>query len=284
MTRTSPDQNALLEFLEAKVLQQLFTQDLQGRLVLKGGLAMRAIYGSQRMTQDIDLNADASVSGQSLGKSVGKAIEASMAELRRAGLLKSHSVTTPKQTETTYRWKVHARMNNGSDVHFKVEVSRRKVESMPAIELNSQPVRYGAIEVAPVPVVVTPPAQMALGKLAALMADGRDKPRDLFDLHILISTQVEPSPALREWLDRRMAETGESLEDVIESLWAKVESMTYDRARDEVLDYIDPALAERFDETYWGQLQLEVAQRAEAWLRAAGEDPGPAENEGGLSP
>jgi hypothetical protein len=45
------------ELLQAKLLVELMSQAVHEELVLKGGLAMRAVPGSTRYTTDIDLDA-----------------------------------------------------------------------------------------------------------------------------------------------------------------------------------------------------------------------------------
>ncbi len=45
------------ELLQARFLIELMSQAIHNELVLKGGLAMRAVLGSTRHTSDIDLDA-----------------------------------------------------------------------------------------------------------------------------------------------------------------------------------------------------------------------------------
>ena len=46
------------EALQSRLLVELMGNALHKELVLKGGMAMRAVHGSVRYTKDIDLDAD----------------------------------------------------------------------------------------------------------------------------------------------------------------------------------------------------------------------------------
>lgn len=94
------------ELLQAKLLLELMSQAAHKDLVLKGGLAMRALVGSTRYTMDIDLDAAPEISLARIQGIVRRSIDR---VLKQQGLLEDPRVTEPKQTETTLRWKVNGR-------------------------------------------------------------------------------------------------------------------------------------------------------------------------------
>lgn len=49
---------AIRESLQTRLLVELMSNAMHKELVLKGGMAMRAVHGSVRYTKDIDLDAD----------------------------------------------------------------------------------------------------------------------------------------------------------------------------------------------------------------------------------
>lgn len=55
------------------------------RFVLKGGMAMRALYGSARLTKDIDFDCEDSVSAQSMKAQMPKALEQAALRSRLGG-------------------------------------------------------------------------------------------------------------------------------------------------------------------------------------------------------
>ncbi len=63
------------------------------RLILKGGLAMRALYGSTRLTMDVDFDCEDTLSRQPLSGHMNKAL---LQAARLAGLLAPGVAQTKK--------------------------------------------------------------------------------------------------------------------------------------------------------------------------------------------
>lgn len=264
----SRENQALLEVAEAKTLQHIFAHALApSRLVLKGGLAMRLLYGSSRATQDIDLNADPSLSGLALGKTMDRAIHRSLMDLKASGLILEGHYTRPKNTDTTSRWKIECKMARGQSLHFKVEVSRRAMDrDVQPVQKTTRPVSFGRIQIPAILVSTYGPQTLAASKTAALLSDNRTKVRDLFDLHILIRAEVSPGPALQEWLQSKTQE-GYTVDDLITRLYGKIEAMDYAMAESELLPYLDPGVAQHLDRSTWEDIRISVGQEVEYWLK-----------------
>jgi len=260
-----------LELLEAKALQHIFSRSLGHRIALKGGLALRATHGSPRMTDDIDLNAVQSMSDTALDKTIGKALASATAELQSLGLIHEPTVNVAKQTDTTWRWKVNAELERGGHLHMQVEVSRRAAELGTPISRTTRPITHGHVHVPSTMIDVYPPDQLATAKLVALLARDRNKPRDLYDLQILINAQVQPSAELADFLADRQAKTGESVDDTVNRLWQNIEAIDYEIARTQLLDHLDTPVANNLTEQHWVDIQTEVGDTVAQWLRDAHE-------------
>ena len=92
------------------------------RLYLKGGMAMRALFGSLRLTRDIDFERDPSLSNDSLRKALPAALRAAAL----ASTLQAPGVSITKDTPTTLRASLAATLKEtGEPVHFEVEISGR---------------------------------------------------------------------------------------------------------------------------------------------------------------
>jgi predicted nucleotidyltransferase component of viral defense system len=112
------------ELLQAKLLIELMSQAIHKELVLKGGLAMRAVLGSTRYTTDIDLDAVMPASVSRIQGIVRRSIDR---VIKQQGLIEDPQVSEPKQTETTLRWKVNGRApGTARPISLTVEVSRRE--------------------------------------------------------------------------------------------------------------------------------------------------------------
>lgn len=258
------ERQQMLEFLEAKMLKSIFEQAINGRLVLKGGLAMRLVYKSARSTQDIDLNADNTLSTEALIKSMKKAITSTLQELKTAGLILDGKFSIPKQTDTVCRWKINCTLRNKEPLSFKIEVSRRaRIENSSVQEL-SKAVTYESLTVPSALIEVLSREYLVTSKIAALLADNRSKTRDLFDLFIMIEAGAAPGQELNKWATQAFPEN--SPEAIKEKTWRHVDALTFQQAKDEMLSVLDESVAKGFDEEMWTRMQMKVAENVSVWL------------------
>ncbi len=248
------------ELLQATILVELMSNAVHQELVLKGGLAMRVVLGSTRFTKDIDLDAVSEASVERIQGIVRRSIAR---VVRQTTLIEDVRVSEPKQTETTLRWKVNG-MSPGSlrPINLTVEVSRREwVAPFRTVEMDLSPDFAGGA--AKGRVLVLDSQALAVCKVLALTDSKRDAPRDLFDLSLLVHTGVEdPSLLLMEQDVSR-------LQEALDELWVKVESMSYERFLAEVAPYLLPDNAATITSSVYEQMQMSVAESVETWLLEA---------------
>lgn len=266
------DSQLVREALQARLLVELMSNSLHKELVLKGGLAMRAVHGSVRLTKDIDLDAD---SAHSRGRIHGIVVR-SISDSLRSGLIENASVTEPKQTDTTMRWKIAGTaVGTGAPFNLTIEVSRRP--QFAAGNIVDLPLGEGFDRsVAGSKVRVLDSQALAFTKVLALTDPKRVAPRDLYDLYVLIEANVEPPVALLA------GQPVERIESALAELWSKVESMNYQLFRSEVLTVMPDAAAQAITEDKFADMQLTVCSQVEKWLKAARAEQGaPAPTIGG---
>ncbi|MGH2376579.1 MAG: nucleotidyl transferase AbiEii/AbiGii toxin family protein [bacterium] len=256
------------EALQSRLLVELMGNAMHKELVLKGGMAMRAVYGSVRYTKDIDLDADLKYSKARVHGIVKRSIERAVS----SGLITNAKVTEPKQTETTLRWKiVGTQPGSAAPLNLTVEVSRRATIANGHIIEVPLPAAYGGG--APgVKVQVLDSQAIAVTKVLALTDPKRMAPRDLYDLHVLIEAEVEdPSHLLLS-----LPDAGERLPQAMAELWPKIEAMTYEQFKSDVIPYLPDNVAKAIDEDAFEDMRLQVGTSVEKWLKAATEAPGTA--------
>lgn len=248
------------ELLQAKLLVELMSQAVHEELVLKGGLAMRAVLGSTRYTTDIDLDASPRTPMARVQGIVRRSIER---VLRQHGLLEDPRVTEPKQTETTLRWKVNGRApGTARPIALTVEVSRRPWAAPFRTELlDLNPAFAGGA--AKGRVVALDAQALAVCKVLALTDPNRDAPRDLFDLSILLETELE-NPA-----ELLAGQSLQRLEQALVELWTKVDGMGYERFKTDVAPYLPPEVAATVTADRYAELQVLVGVGVERWLQDA---------------
>lgn len=247
------------QFLE-RFTRALFRTPHSG-FVLKGGTALRALFGAERLTQDVDLDfTGAKRSADALHANVRHAIDAAARGLGLTDL----AVHAPGKGEQSPRWKINFLSTDGRRHHVEIEVSRDPKRSPPGAVVQRPFVPEAAPGIARFWVDVYDEPTLAATKLAALL--GRATPRDVYDLDLLSGVARTVAPMLVRWAITRAQLEGE---DPVRVLWAHLDLLPYARFEAELAVALDPTVARRIDETEWTALKLRVGEYAEGLLREA---------------
>lgn len=252
----------LLRRFQARFLRELFRAPRSG-FVLKGGLALNALFGSSRLTMDIDLDfpPQGERTAQSLHVQIMRAIRAALTGL---GIRDLH-ISEPGKGEASPKWKVAGTASNGSPFNVTVEVSRRP--PVPVGDTRQHPIRS---EISPgLPVfyvdLYDEPTLTSM-KLAALLSPNRHAARDVFDLDLLFSSGHRPDPdAFRALMDSRPPFAGE----VADELARKVSAFTWRDFVSQIQPALDFADRERIDETEWEAMKDRVTRIGLEFFREA---------------
>lgn len=249
------------EALQTRLLVELMSNAMHKELVLKGGMAMRAVHGSVRYTKDIDLDADERASKERIQGVVRRSIERAVS----SGLIANATVTTPKQTDTTLRGKITGTQPNSSaPMHLTVEVSRRPklIEGhVVEVALDKAFNRTGR----DVKIQVLDSQHIAVTKVLALTDPMRMAPRDLFDLNVLLEAGVkDPGPLLAQLSDAQLR-----LPLLMAELWPKIEAMSYEQFRNDVVPYLPTTVGLAIDSEAFDTMRVDVGVAVERWLQSA---------------
>jgi len=242
---------------QVALLRELTGQFGGGRLILKGGMAMRAVFGSMRLTKDIDFDRDESLPIGTIKKGLPKGLSRAASN---AGIREPVASIT-KATDTTVRGRLEGVSHSGIPLRFEVEISGRGVP--PAAYRRSEvvvpPAVYG---IAPFTVESYTNDMLAAMKISAAMSTARNAPRDIYDLRDLILAGANPTQILasqdRKWLD-------ETRDNALE----KLGMITADLAREELAPYLPPGDRSLLSEEAWLGYTVQVAQAIEGWCAAA---------------
>ena len=240
------------------VLRALTTR-YGNRLFLKGGMAMRALFGSLRLTKDIDFERDPTLSGTSLRSTLPKALNAAAL----AAYLQAPKVAITKDTKTTIRASLGATLGiTGESIQYEVEISCR---GLPPVEnlVHVTVVPPLAYRMTPFGVNSYDRHAMAAAKVAALHSDNRSVPRDIFDLNDLIAHEANPVQLLSThtkpgWLK---AIAGKAIE--------RTGAIGWDRANQELVPYLPKSVGEQLDASGWEDMCLRVAETVDIWVKEA---------------
>lgn len=236
---------------QVAMLRELASLSTDGRLILKGGLAMRACVGSMRLTKDVDFDRSANMSTTAAKTGVRRALAAAAQSAR----ILSSEIDILKETETTLRVRLSGQTSAGL-IKFVVEVSGRNAasETESRRETVTPPPSYG---IAPFSINTYTHEMLAASKVLAAMSANRNVPRDIYDLNDLITTN--PADILRA----RLAE--EDLHEIGDSVLTKLSLITFAQAETELMPYIPPAQRAMLTQDAWDEMTLRVAERIQAW-------------------
>ncbi|HVC37318.1 MAG TPA: nucleotidyl transferase AbiEii/AbiGii toxin family protein [Gammaproteobacteria bacterium] len=236
------------QFLE-RLTRALFQKKGEG-FVLKGGGAMRALFGSERLTKDIDLDfTNPKRSADSLHHSVGRAIESAA----RGLALKDLVVSEPGKAEASPKWKINFLDAAGQRLHVEVEVSRDPRRAPPGAVVQKPYVPRAAVGIPRFWVDIYDEPTLIATKVAALL--GREAARDVYDLDLLMGASAAPSPELVKWAVQR---AHLEAQDPVVVLHANLNALTWGRYLTELRDTLPEASAARIAEREWQAMKKRV--------------------------
>jgi predicted nucleotidyltransferase component of viral defense system len=228
------------------------------RYILKGGMAMRALYGSARLTKDVDFDCEDSVSPQSMAARIPKALDQAA---RRAGIVHPKVVQT-KTGDLSGKWRLVGATQAGPGVSWDVEISRRGIPPSQYIDTQTiqPPFDYA---LAPFIARVYSETATVASKISALLSERRNVPRDIYDLYDLVNRGANPVPLWIEAVPR------ETLERKGKAVLPKIAGIDFALASTELLPYIARDLRATIDAKRWDEMCMVVAEAVDGWLREA---------------
>ncbi|MFA5618468.1 MAG: nucleotidyl transferase AbiEii/AbiGii toxin family protein [Syntrophorhabdaceae bacterium] len=246
------------ETLQMKILSEIFWHTRRRDMILKGGMAMRITANSLRYTKDIDLDANPLKEPEYAKETIRAAIR--KATVTCSNYIRNARVTEPKQTDTTLRWKINGTIaDTGEPFNLTVEVSRRGLLNEDHV-ITTTFVPPSEYNLSPVTLETYDAQALIVAKMNAMLNDNRDAPRDLYDLHILFSMNVEPDAALMTDFIKRHSMPAEEL---AYRIWNKLDMMTWERFREEVIPYLEKAEASRITEEYFHKIVMMTGEKIE---------------------
>ena len=249
------------QFLE-RLVREFFLRKGSG-FVLKGGAAVRALFGEQRLTKHVDLDfTNPRRTAQSLHNTVDRAIAAAARGLPVQDL----RVSTPRKGERSPRWKINFRDPEGQSFHVEVEVSRDPERAAPGAVVQKRFLPYAAVGIGPFWVDIYDEPALITTKLAALL--GREVPRDVYDLDLLTGRSPRPRPEQVQWAISR---AGLLSADAVKVLRARLQALTWNRFVSDLRDSLPEHVATRIDEAEWQAMKDRVGAYAEGLLAEGSE-------------
>lgn len=220
--------------------------------VLKGGCNLRFFFKSIRYSEDIDFDIRV-VLKQTLQKNVTKLLLATNFRATLASLgIHIAQFSSPKQTDTTQRWKVQLQPEGRqTTLSTKIEFSRRNRVDEQTTEFESVDRELVArYRLSPVFVTHYNRAEAFHQKLLALLGRSETQVRDVFDLYQLLSNDSLQLPR--------------NLSSKVEAMKEKILSIDFDMFSSQVIAFLEPSYLEHYGEEEWDQMRMKVIQQIES--------------------
>jgi predicted nucleotidyltransferase component of viral defense system len=231
-----PSHIHLIEGFNLALLRALETQLDRAKFVVKGGMNLRAWFGSPRYSEDLDLDTTR-IEPHALRDVVDRTITSpGFTSLLRQQAMSLTRVSRPKQTDMTQRWKFEiCATSSARPIHTKLDVSRRGVHGSFVAE--------SALQAVVLPHGVPPPTvnhytarQAIIQKIHALATRKEPRARDVWDLEYLFrTTQVDPRPIPEDHVE------------LVPIATERVLTFSFEDFMDQVFPFLAPDVRELFE-------------------------------------
>lgn len=218
---------------------------------LKGGCNLRFFFKSIRYSQDLDLDVK-TISVSTLRKNVDKILShSSLVQNLRTRNIHIDHLSSPKQTETTQRWKIHLRVAGQTlPIPTRIEFSRRSVGKHCVLE-PMDPEILQHYNLYPVLCNHYTKEEAARQKLEALIGRREIQARDIFDLKLLLDQGASLKMPSKTKLDFQ------NLKNLVQS----VSDAVY---QSQVVNYLRPEYQEYYgSKGRWAEIQRAVLHKVE---------------------
>ena len=220
---------------ESVELFHLVILDLLGRKVdkklyaLKGDCNLRFFFKSIRYSQDMDLDVSTALSKDKLQAIMSRLLESKTIEqILDVKGIEIQEKSSPKQTDTTQRWKFALMAPRSSvPLRTKIEFSRRGMK--PGLVFD--PVDANLVrtyELTPILASHYQREDAYVQKVIALATRKQIQARDVFDLHLLLISGVDTSVVYDK--------AAKYIKKAKDNIWA----VSYDMFKSQVVSYLHP--------------------------------------------
>lgn len=242
-----PHPIAYVEQFHLLFLEQLGRKLDKRHYALKGGCNLRFYLRSIRYSEDMDLDVQ-STPVEVLGDRVEQILSgATLGRILQARGLTIARHSSPKQTETTQRWKMTLTAKGIElPLHTKIEFSRRGINDPVTFE-SVDGLLMREYQITPFLASHYTPEAAFRQKVHALIHRSQTQARDIFDLAHLLRSGVSPQgmEPPRQWREAQQ----------------NAMSISFDVFKSQVLAFLSPDHQAQYDDSQmWDDLVLRVVE------------------------
>ena len=239
----------ILDLLGRKVDKKLFA--------LKGGCNLRFFFKSIRYSNDMDLDVNTALSKDKLQVIMSRLLKSNTIEkILDVKGIKIQEKSSPKQTETTQRWKFALSVPQSSvPLRTKIEFSRRGMKSglsFDSVDANL----ISRYELTPILASHYQREDACVQKVIALATRRQIQARDIFDLHLLLTSGVDTSVVYDK--------AAKYIDKAKDNIW----TVSYDMFKSQVVSFLHPDYQTQYSSSdLWDSMILKLANAFEGLNR-----------------
>jgi predicted nucleotidyltransferase component of viral defense system len=217
---------------------------------LKGGCNLRFFFKSFRYSEDMDLDVSPALSKDKLQVIMSRILGSKTTEqILDVKGIRIQERSSPKQTDTTQRWKFALVVPRLSfPLRTKIEFSRRGMKTDLAFDsVDANLIR--AYELAPILSSHYQRVDACAQKVIALATRRQIQARDVFDLHLLLTLEVDPAVVYDK--------TAKYIEKAKDNVW----TVSYDMFKSQVVSCLHPEYQAQYSSPeLWDRIILTVVK------------------------
>lgn len=234
-----------VELFHLLFLRQYSQNTAPNLYAIKGGCNLRFFFDSVRYSEDLDIDVS-TIQKKTLENKVNKILSSILFQkLMREYDISGIKFSTPKQTDTTQRWKIQLQRQNKLSLNTKIEFSRRN-KSYKALFENISLRLCQHYHLPPLRLAHYSSQDAVLQKIHALANRLQTQARDVFDLYHLL--HIDHHPLLT------------ATKEIKEKAMHAIASLDFHDFQSQVVSFLEKEKQQEFDHRhYWNEMTETVS-------------------------
>lgn len=240
-----------IELFHLLFLDQLSRNMDNALYAVKGGCNLRFFFNSMRYSEDLDIDVKTIAIGTLQNKIDRILTAAPFQHILRSQKITIDKTSSPKQTETTQRWKLSLQTPSSLILNTKIEFSRRGMDNSVIYDsVNSSIIQH--YQLTPILCSHYSKELAFIQKIEALAGRPQTQARDVFDLFLLNKIGVDLIG-------------GKSLKtDIVDRAQTNAMSILFVDFKSQVVSFLSPEYQKQYDSLeVWENIILDIVQKLE---------------------
>ena len=240
-----------IELFHLLFLDQLSRNMDNALYAIKGGCNLRFFFNSFRYSEDLDIDVKI-IAVDTLRNKINRIFASTpFQQILKTHGLSIETLSQPKQTETTQRWKLSLQTPTPLPLNTKIEFSRRGMDDALKYEsINSAILQH--YHLTPILCSHYNAESAFIQKIKALAGRPQTQARDVFDLFLLNNEKIETNKTKLK-------------KSIIDNAQNNALGISFSDFKSQVVSYLSPEYQAQYDSPeLWEKIVLDLTQQLES--------------------